>query len=144
MGLDAVVYKSKAHLPSDPEIQDVQADPDTGQLYCSDEVERRYPRGIFKANGKRLGNSANISALRKEIELSTGAIPKILASRILYSATHSGDVIDVSDLDQLETEIQMVRLKAGEGSSSFLRYFLTDLTDLISSARHEHNPIVFV
>ncbi len=59
MGLDAVVYKSKAHLPSDPGIQGVPADPGTGQLCCSDEVERRYPVGFFEANSKRLGNVAS-------------------------------------------------------------------------------------
>jgi len=144
MGLDAVVYKSKAHLPSDPRVQDAPADPDTGQLHCSDEVERMYPVGFFEANSKRLGNVANVSDLRDEIEHSAGTIPSVLASRVLYSATHSGDVINVSDLDQLEAEVQIVRLKAGTGSSPFLRCFLENLTDLISTARREHNPIVFV
>src|SRR5579862_4592271 len=97
MGLDAKVYKNKAHLPSDPEIQGVQTDPITGELYISDETERKYPRDFFEATSKRLGNIANIYALREEIERLTGSIPNILNSRVLYSATHSGDAIGVAD-----------------------------------------------
>ena len=143
MGLDATVYKNKTHLPSDPEIQDVQRDADTGELRYSDETERKYPQDFFKATSKRLGNIAEISALREEIELLSGAIPHILRSRVLYSATHAGDAIDVSDLDQLEAEIQLIRLKAGERASSSLNSFLQAVIELISSARREQNPIVF-
>jgi hypothetical protein len=144
MGLDAVVYKSKAHLPSDPEIQDVQTDQATGELLCSDDVLKKYPENFFEANSKRLGNVTNIAALREEIELVAGTIPSFVGSRVLYSATHCGDVIAAADLDQLESELQMIRLKAGDRSSVFLRCFIQDLTDLISSARSQRNPIVFV
>jgi hypothetical protein len=143
MGLDATVYKNKAHLPSDPEIQGAQIDPTTGELYYADELERKYPPDFFKATNKRLGNIANVYALREEIEHLTGTIPNILRSRVLYSATHAGDVVDVADLDQLESEIQLIRSKAGERASSFLKHFLEDLIELISSARSEQNPIVF-
>ena len=88
--------------------------------------------------------SKNIAALREEIELVAGTIPSFLRSRVLYSATHSGDVITVADMDQLESELQLIRLKTSDRSSVFLRCFLQDLTDLISSARSECNPIVFV
>jgi hypothetical protein len=144
MGLDAVVYKNKMHLPSDPEIQGVRTDPVTGELFCSDDVVKKYPLDFFQAKSTRLGNVNNISALREEIELVAGTVPSILRSRILYSATHSGDVIAASDLDHLESELQMIKLKTSEQSSSFLRGFLQDLTDLIFSARCERNPIVFV
>jgi hypothetical protein len=144
MGLDAVVYKNKAHLPPAPEIQDVQTDPATGELFCSDDVVKKYPQDFFEANSKRLGNVTNIAALRDEIELVAGTIPSLLRSRVLYSATHSGDVIAVSDLDQLESELRMIRLKTSDRSSAFLRCFVQDLTDLISTARSERNPIVFV
>jgi hypothetical protein len=68
-------------------------------LLCSDDVERKYPLDFFEANSKRLGNVSNISALREELEIAAGAIPSFLRSRVLYSATHSGDVIAVSELD---------------------------------------------
>src|ERR1700730_10874101 len=141
MGLDAVVYKNKLHLPSDPEIQGVRANPATGELLCSEDMVKKYSLDFFQANSKRLGNVSNISALREEIEVAAGTIPNFLRSRVLYSATHSGDVIAVSELDQLESELQMIRLKRGEQSSSFLRCFLKDLTELIASARSERNPI---
>ena len=143
MGLDATVYKNKTHLPSDPEIQGVQRDADTGELYYSDETERKYPQDFFKATSKRLGNTAEISALREEIELLLGAIPHTLRSRVLYSATHAGDAIALSDLNQLEAEIHLIRLKTGAQASSSLKCFLDDLVELISSARREQNPIVF-
>ena len=144
MGLDAVVYKHKLHLPSDPEIQRVRTDPTTGELFCSDDMVEKYPLDFFQANSKRLGNVSDISALREEIELAAGTIPNFLRSYVLYSATHSGDVIAVSELDQLESELQTIRLKSGVQSSSFLRCFLQDLTDLIATARSERNPIVFI
>jgi hypothetical protein len=143
MGLDAVVYKHKLHLPADPEIQGLRVDPDTGELSCSDDMMKEYPQDFFQAKSKRLGNVSNISTLREEIEVAAGTIPSLLRSRVLYSATHSGDVIALSELDQLESELQMVRLKSGEQSSSFLQCFLQDLTELIASARAERNPIVF-
>jgi|SRR5580700_6249338 hypothetical protein len=143
MGLDASVYKNKQHLPPDPDIQDVQRDALTGELYYSDETERKYSRDFFKATSKRLGNLASISALREEIERFMGTIPTILRSRVLYSALHAGDAIDVSDLDQLEAEIQMISLETGERASSLLKKFLQDMTELIRSARHEQNPIAF-
>lgn len=106
-------------------------------------MERKYPPDFFKATSKRLGNIAGICDLREEIERFAGTIPNFLRSRVLYSATHCGDVIEVSELDQLETEIQLIRLKAGEQASPFLKCFLEDLTDLISIAKCEQNPIVF-
>jgi hypothetical protein len=85
MGLNASVYKNKSHLPADPEIQDVQRDAITGELYYSDQTERKYPQDFFKATSKRLGNIAQISALPEEIEQTSGAIPDFLGSRVLYS-----------------------------------------------------------
>jgi hypothetical protein len=143
MGLNASVYKNKSHLPADPEIQDVQRDAITGELYYSDETERKYPQDFFKATSKRLGNIAQISALREEIEQTSGAIPDFLGSRVLYSPTHCGDVIEVADLDQLAAEIRLVSLKAGEQASTSLKCFVEDMSELISSARREQNPIVF-
>jgi hypothetical protein len=112
-------------------------------LYYSDETERKYPQDFFKAISKRLGNIADISALREEIGHVSGSIPYILWSRVLYSATHSGDVIDVTDLDQLAAEIQVISLKAGEQASPSLKCFVADMTELICAARREQNPIVF-
>jgi hypothetical protein len=143
MGLDASVYKNKQHLPPDPEIQGVQRDALTGELYYTDETERKYSRDFFNATSKRLGNLTSIPRLREEIERFMGTIPTILRSRVLYSATHAGDAIDVSDLDQLEAELQMISLETGERASSSLKTFLEDMTELIRSARHEQNPIAF-
>ena len=82
MGLDAVVYKNKLHLPSDPEIQRVHIDPATGELLCSDDVAKKYPRDFFESNSKRLGNVTSISCLREEIELVAGTIPSLVQSHL--------------------------------------------------------------
>jgi hypothetical protein len=44
-----------------------------------------------------------------------------------------GKIDDVSDLDQLEAEIPLIRLKAGERASSSLKSFLEAVTELISN-----------
>jgi len=47
MGLDASVYKNKQHLPPDPEIQNVERDALTGELYYSDETGEKISSGFL-------------------------------------------------------------------------------------------------
>ena len=71
MGLDAVVYHSKANLPFDADIVGAVVDETTGEYYFPDQnlepaLEREFPRETRIAVQKRIGNIALVAALRED------------------------------------------------------------------------------
>jgi len=68
------------------------------------------------------------NALKEEQEKIRGdsSSATLLISKILYSGTHSGDVIPRDDLDSLKHEIALVRGVAGSKKSSELESFLAE------------------
>ena len=144
MGLEAVVYVHRDKLP--PTVMDELPciDEQTGEVYFEDpEIAKKHPKNTFTAIRKSLGNVAMIGALRGEISRAADN-NSILLSKVLYSGSHSGDIIGVSDLDKLESEIKNVRNNTSKERSSVLERFLKDLTELIMAARAQQLPIVFV
>ena len=117
MGLDAVVYLR-------PESSATSSSDDTAAIH------------------KRLGNVSAIGWLAEEILPVVGE-ESILLRKVLYSGSHSGDSIALEDLERLESEIKLVRDSMTTGPPR-LESFLQDMSDLISKARDEAMPIVFV
>jgi hypothetical protein len=144
VGLDAVVYVHKDNLPLNIREDLPSTDNETGEVYFEDaKLARKYPKKVFTAIYKNLGNVAMIADLRSKISPAIGP-DSILVSKVLYSGSHSGDIIGLSDLGHLESEINVVRDKTSTIKSAALRNFLGDLTDLIITAKTQRNPIVFV
>lgn len=67
----------------------------------------------------------------------------LLISRVLYSGTHSGDIISKEDLGSLKGEIALVRGITGPQISPELESFLADMEELVAASERNGNPIVF-
>jgi hypothetical protein len=137
MGLDARVYINLKRLPAAVDLKRVSVDSQTGEV-VADTGQR------FIALEKRLGNSARVQWLGERVAGALTQIPSsLLITRVLYSGTHSGDIIEAADLPQLQREIQMVRENT-ESDEVEVQRFLTDFEDLLRAAEEQLNPIVFV
>lgn len=68
----------------------------------------------------------------------------LLIAKVLYSGTHSGDIISKDALGPLKQEIALVRGIAGCQSSPELRGFLADMEELVAASERHGNPIVFI
>jgi hypothetical protein len=146
MGLDAVVYKSKQHLPFDVDAVGASREPTTGEYYCADlaaeqSFDRKYPSETRESISKRLGNISLIAFLREEAKLLLDN-DSVVLSKVLYSGTHAGDVIGSESLSQLETELRQVQQSERHVSKAMVE-FITDVQELVIAARQEGNPIVF-
>jgi len=147
MGLDAVVYRSKANLPFDADVVGAVVDETTGEYYFPDQnlepaLEREFPRETRIAVQKRIGNIALVAALRED----AGRILEehsIILSKVLYSGTHSGDSIPLDLTPALEGELFRLRRYADQNEVAYLKRFVIDMLDLVGGAKREGNPIVF-
>jgi hypothetical protein len=147
MGLDAAVYKRLDELPfTEQDLHLVTVDPRTGQINFEDAALFRAWDDRIVAVHKRIGNMTLVKSLRTELEgfrrgsHSTG----ILITKILYSATHSGDIISKEDFGPLRNEIRFVRELAQEHASHELTNFLRDIEELMAASEQHGNPIVFI
>lgn len=84
-----------------------------------------------------------IGSIREEM-LSFLDADALLLTKVLYSGSHSGDEISVQDIEKLDSEIKRTRQRSGTSLSMSVERFLDDMTDLVSKAREERSPIVFV
>lgn len=141
MGLDAVVYRKRAHLQLGHDEERAKVIPETGEVYFEDDKLARKYDHQREAVAHRLGNAALIGTVNDEVSQLIGP-ESFLARKILYSGTHSGDVIPLSDLAELSAELDSIR-KTGKGSP-YLLDFLSAFEELIQAAKEERNPIVFV
>jgi len=140
MGLDALVYLNKNNLEFDADREGARTEERTGEVYFEDPPHEHESKAIHK----RLGNATTVAAIVEEI---SGAVKKqdlFLFSRVLYSAAHAGDVIELKDLDQLQQDLTLIEDTTRERRSKELAVFLADMSELIHEARKQKNPIVFV
>jgi hypothetical protein len=147
MGLDAAVYRQLDELPFTKEdLRFIEVDPRTGQVDFEDAALFRAWSDKVKVVEKRIGNIALVNVLKAELEgiLGESGSETLLISKVLYSGTHSGDVISTDELDSLRQEIALVRGIAGCRKSSELEGFLADMDELADAAKRHGNPIVFV
>jgi len=127
MGLDAVVYLRPTSIKNSRLLTDNHSE------LSLDETPAIH---------KRLGNASMIAWIADEALPLLGK-DSVLFSRVLYSGSHSGDSVGLEELNRLESEIKVLR-ENPSGRSSALENFLNDMSDLISKAREEGAPIVFV
>jgi hypothetical protein len=147
MGLDAVVYRSKANLPFDADAVGAVLDISTGEYYFADPAveparEREFPRETRIAVHKRIGNIAAVAALRNSCERLLNG-DSIILSKVLYSGTHCGDSVPVCLMSQLEEELTVLQRYSENNADEALMQFVADLQDLAAAASSQSNPIVF-
>jgi hypothetical protein len=147
MGLDAAVYKRLEELPFTKEdLRFIAVDPRTGQVDFEDAALFRAWGDKVKAVEKRIGNIVLVDLLKSELEKVLGQTSSqaLLITKVLYSGTHSGDMISMEDHRSLRNEIALIRGISGSHMSSKLKNFLADMEELIAASEHQGNPIVFV
>jgi hypothetical protein len=147
MGLDAAVYLRLEELPfTNDDLRFITVDPRTGELDFEDAALSRTWRDRVRAAEKRIGNIALVNLLKSELEriLGESSSGTLLISKVLYSGTHSGDIISREDLGSLKHEIALVRGIAGHQKSFELDSFLADMEELVTASERHGNPIVFV
>lgn len=136
MGLDAVVYKRLSVLESEFPGHRFQRDPETGECEAIHSQGPRIPWDAGMACNCRLGNVSHIGELHNLLAERLGP-GSALERLVLYSGSHSGDVIDQSSFEALEAELRLVE------SDLDFREFAEAMLMLIRTARQEQNPIVF-
>ena len=145
MGLIAVVYLAKQNLSFDMRKEGAEQDSRTGAIYFQDQEKKmQFPRELRQAIRIKLGTSFEISDITKEIGPMLGAAESVLSDRVLYDISHSGDLIELQDLDRLDSELHAVRDRVGSRGSRLVNKFIVDMNSLVKAAREQHNPIVFV
>lgn len=141
MGRDAVVWKCREMLP--PEIpQDLLSyDPTTGEYWVEGIGARdKYPRELFIAADKHLGNLAMIADLRATLRPMLGGLPML--SQVLWSGVHGGDQIQSADAATLEVEVEtLLQLEISQDAT--VKHFLDNLFELARASIEHKNPIVF-
>jgi hypothetical protein len=138
MGLDAKVYVNAMHLAAGVDHSRATVNPHTGEVTLDSGEE-------FIAAHKRLGNAAMIRWLSEQVTSVLAGLPNpVLVTKILYSGSHSGDVIGAAEFPQLQQEIQVVRESSGERIPVEIEQFLLSIEELMRIAQDQGNPIVFV
>ena len=145
MGLDAKVYIRRDNLPFEVDARKARVDDQTGEVYFDDPTDAPRSPEAFVAVHKRLGNATTISFLAEEIKkaLDEDAL-SFFTNKILYCATHAGDVINLDQLNRLREEIAAIRDGTMGQRSAELEKLLTDFEELIRAAEEQGNPITFV
>jgi hypothetical protein len=142
MGWDAYVYRSADHLPFDFTQPGVTIDPVTGWVDLDDPKLHRLYRDQVVALHHQLGNVTHIAELRQEMAAIANSPVPFVNARILYSETHCGDYIEISQLDALDRELEI--LSAGmKPGLRLVPTFVCQFPELIAVARQEGNPIYF-
>ena len=141
MGLNAIVYRNRKHLELGSDDKAAAVLPQTGEVYFENNETLKKHQHQLRAVEQRLGNIAEISALKEEASRLIGP-ESVLIQKILFSETHSGDTIPLTNLAQLSVELDIIR---GTGRESpQLQHFVAALEELVQAATDEGNPIVFV
>lgn len=145
LSLNALVYRSRATLDIDVESMGAVKDERTGEFYFSTSAhDGRFPREAFIAREYWIGNVLGVAELRQEISSIIKTRDSILLEKVLYSGTHSGDVIELVLVSTLEREIRGLLQYERSKLSAYVMKFLRGMLDLIETAKAENNPIVFV
>src|SRR5437868_13436176 len=86
---------------------------------------------------KRLGNFSRIAFIRESARRTLGA-RSLVVSKILYDGTHSGDVVAVSDLQPLASELQALAHTGDRDVQALARDLLELVHTALSHERHIH------
>jgi len=143
MGLDAYVYRNRVNLAFDPSTPGVSIDDETGVVNFDDsELYRRFADHVVALH-YRLGNTTLISQLMDEISGNVSSHVPIIKERVLGSCAHVGDCVELSRLDALERELDLVVAETVGSRSDYLDEFLAEMRELVQTAKTENNPIYF-
>lgn len=140
MGLDAVVFRSVCSLEDSFGPGRFDVDLTTGEAILKADSEVAVPRGFCFATKARLGNAAEIGRLRAALVDTPLGRESFLARRVLYSGTHSGDLIALSEFPILRDELQVLKAVGAPG----LTVFVDTIESLLKCAEEHCNPVVFV
>jgi hypothetical protein len=102
---------------------------------------REHPGGLKVS--ERLGNVATIAFLRETLDRQAADFP-ILVQRVLYSGSHTGDVIGVALFDALEGELRRIPdVRQADAQGEHLLQFRERFGAVVRAARDPGKPIVF-
>jgi hypothetical protein len=142
MGLDAYVYRNRTHLAFDPGTAGVSVDDETGVVNFDDpDLYRRFADHVVAIH-HRLGNLASIAQLHEELHHCHDHLP-IIKTRVLGDGTHCGDFLDLSLMEALQQELDLLSAAAERSPSPHVEVFVLQMRELIRMAKAESNPIYF-
>jgi hypothetical protein len=139
MGLDAVVFKNVKALEQLHGSGKFEVDAATGEAQPTAKASLSLTFDDVCAAQARLGNVAEIDHLRNLVGKVFGTAASIVTERVLYSGSHSGDVIGVEYISQLKEELCQLKASPENGLSEFIEKMVA----LSAAMESEHNPIVF-
>jgi hypothetical protein len=140
MGLDAIVYKNAKRLLEAYGDDRIEVDGTTGEACQKDGVQISIPVELRIALRQRLGNMDEIRFLRGEVKRLFGDSDSYLNQKVLYSSSHSGDILSLSEMQVISQEVDVLR----QSNDVRLQTFVETMDSLIRASRAELNPIVFV
>ena len=143
MGLDATVYRNRKNLPAHLQER-VTSDPESGEIYFRDAADiRLFDSSQINAWHEHIGNIAFIAHIRKEIAKAFGHQENLLSRKVVYSGSHAGDCIPLSEIDELSREIDELERNTMSSRSPELTTFIEQMRKLVAAAIREENGIVF-
>jgi hypothetical protein len=145
MSLNALVYRNRDTLNIDVESLGAVRDDRTGEYYFpTPEHDGKFPREAFIAHEFWIGNALGVAELANELRTITKKNHSLIQQKVLYSGTHSGDIIELELLANLEREVRELFDQHRKELSEFVVGFLKGMLELIATGKRENNPIVFV
>jgi hypothetical protein len=139
VGLGAAVFKSISTMEREFSGYRFQREPITGECEVIHPEDVELGLDEVVAYSLRFGDISHIGDMRAEIEEYLGEM-SALERLVLYSGSHSGDIIEEPSFGELERELKLIE----SSSDPYVQKFADGLSELIAMARREKNPIVFV
>ncbi|GAB5562815.1 MAG: hypothetical protein SynsKO_44620 [Synoicihabitans sp.] len=103
-------------------------------VYSDDECEAQIA-------SVRLGNLDDITGIRMLLEERCPEAVTLL-TKVVYSATHSGDFLKLEEVSRVRAELKGVELRCGAELSA--REFVSAFAPLVDLAEEHSRPIMFV
>jgi hypothetical protein len=142
MGLDAYVYRNRTHLAFNPATAGISVDDTTGVVDFDDpDLYRRFADHVVAIH-YRLGNAASIAQLHEDLQRCIAHLP-IIKTRVLGDGTHCADFIDLSLMEALQQELDLLFAATERNRSPHVDEFILQMRELIRMAKAENNPIYF-
>ncbi len=158
MGLDATVYCNcfeRGLLKEPPPCSTVFV-ADNGSLDCGNEDlntvlpfdewcnDRACDHPSTILLHRRLGNTAQVGLLRRELQSAEATFP-ILLTKVLYSGTHAGDYLTLEDIASLEVELDQLGsfVCSVQPNQEYIDRFRQQMIELVDTAWRVTKPISF-
>lgn len=158
MGLDAQVHCNcfeKGLLRSEPDKEwEVSIADDGSRITGSDSLEAQIAFDRWNESAcdhedgiaihERIGNIALVATLRAILEAEAHQLP-ILLEHVLYSGSHCGDWLTISQVRELEQELKVASSIHGSDQvqEEYLQNFIKTMHRLLAYSLLLEKPIVF-